>query len=60
MKFKRILLVDWIDKLKVGDRLRGFLRRCSNCEKKFVSVRGDTKYCSGGCAQKAYRERVEK
>lgn len=59
MKFKRILFMEWLEKLNIGDRLRGVYLQCACCGEKFVGGREDTDYCSEACRQKAYRGRNE-
>lgn len=34
-----------------------YVVRCERCERLFHTKRPHTKYCSGACSQKAYRER---
>jgi hypothetical protein len=53
-----MLLDEWVSGLSVGDRLRGWLLQCVGCGALFVARRSTAQYCSDGCRQRGYRERV--
>jgi Bacteriophage Lambda NinG protein len=38
--------------------LRPVTRKCATCERKFQPARGDARYCSGACRQRAHRARA--
>jgi hypothetical protein len=37
--------------------IRGYVRACEVCGRRFTGVRGDARYCSNACRQTAYRQR---
>jgi hypothetical protein len=37
--------------------IRGHLRACEVCGRRFTGVRADARYCSNACRQTAYRQR---
>ena len=37
--------------------MRGHVRACEVCGRRFTGVRADARYCSNACRQTAYRQR---
>jgi hypothetical protein len=37
--------------------IRGYVRACEVCGRRFTGVRADARYCSNACRQTAYRQR---
>ena len=49
--------LEYIAKLKPGDKLRGNVLQCIKCGFVFWASRSDRKYCSGACRVRKYREK---